>query len=222
MSTQAQIEANRRNAQHSTGPRTDEGKAVVARNAIKHGIFCQHLILPGESAEELEALRQGIYQRLRPADELEKLYVERIVVAAWKIRRLLANDCASYENPREWCPAMYDLESQQRLVTSLERAWDKAMSELMKLQKNRPDDTDDPMPVASEENKPNSSQPVAEAPVSSDASAEPRSDETNPIDGVEATKSMKTNPILVQNVSEVTENPQDFGSPPQSHHRAIT
>ena len=198
MSTQAQIEANRRNAQKSTGPKTDEGKAAVARNAIKHGIFCQHLILPGESAEELEALRQGIYQRLRPADELEKLYVERIVVAAWKIRRLLANDCASYENPREWSPGMYDLETGQRLVTSLERAWDKAMSELMKLQKNRPDDTDDPMPVASEENKPNSSQPVAEAPVSSDASAESRSDETNPIDGVDDAKSMKTNPIVPQ------------------------
>jgi hypothetical protein len=33
------IEANRRNAQHSTGPKTDEGKARSSQNSIKHGIF---------------------------------------------------------------------------------------------------------------------------------------------------------------------------------------
>ena len=121
MSTQAQIDANRRNAQKSTGPKTEEGKATVARNAIKHGLFCQHLILPGESEEELETLRQGIYKRLRPADELEKLYVERVVMAAWKIRRLLANESAMYENPREWCPTTYDIEPTQKLIASLDR-----------------------------------------------------------------------------------------------------
>ncbi len=38
MSTQAQILANRRNAQNSTGPRTPQGKAAVSQNAVKHGL----------------------------------------------------------------------------------------------------------------------------------------------------------------------------------------
>jgi len=37
--TQRRLEANRRNAAHSTGPRTAAGKARVARNPIKHGFF---------------------------------------------------------------------------------------------------------------------------------------------------------------------------------------
>jgi len=39
MTTQKQIKANRQNAQKSTGPKTDEGKAAVSQNAVKHGIF---------------------------------------------------------------------------------------------------------------------------------------------------------------------------------------
>jgi hypothetical protein len=39
MATQAQILANRRNAQKSTGPRTEKGKAVVSQNAVKHGLL---------------------------------------------------------------------------------------------------------------------------------------------------------------------------------------
>ena len=39
MSSQAQIAANRANAQLSTGPRTEEGKAASSRNAYRHGLF---------------------------------------------------------------------------------------------------------------------------------------------------------------------------------------
>ena len=38
MTSAAKIEANRRNAQRSTGPRSKAGKARVARNAFKHGL----------------------------------------------------------------------------------------------------------------------------------------------------------------------------------------
>ncbi len=39
MASEAQISANRQNAEKSTGPRTDEGKAVASQNAVKHGLF---------------------------------------------------------------------------------------------------------------------------------------------------------------------------------------
>jgi hypothetical protein len=48
MSSLIQIETNRRNAQHSTGPATPEGKAAVRLNAVKYGIHAQSLIIPGE------------------------------------------------------------------------------------------------------------------------------------------------------------------------------
>ena len=56
MATAAQIEANRRNAQKSTGPKTDEGKARVRRNAFKHGMTARTImpVLPQEDPKELE------------------------------------------------------------------------------------------------------------------------------------------------------------------------
>ncbi|MGB2610780.1 MAG: hypothetical protein WBC80_17530, partial [Isosphaeraceae bacterium] len=44
MATAAQIEANRRNAQRSTGPKTDEGKDRVRRNAFKHGMTARTIM----------------------------------------------------------------------------------------------------------------------------------------------------------------------------------
>ena len=56
------VEANRRNARKSTGPRTPAGKQTVSRNAMKHGFFSKHLLVPGgsESQEEYAELRASI------------------------------------------------------------------------------------------------------------------------------------------------------------------
>ena len=49
-------EANRKNAQRSTGPRTAGGKARVAQNAITHGLLSEKALLPDEDPQALEAL----------------------------------------------------------------------------------------------------------------------------------------------------------------------
>jgi len=49
MPTTAQILANRRNARRSTGPRSPEGKALVARNPIKHGLLARQDVISSES-----------------------------------------------------------------------------------------------------------------------------------------------------------------------------
>jgi hypothetical protein len=49
MSTEAQIKANRQNSQKSTGPRSPEGKAVVSKNAVKHGLFASENVLKKQS-----------------------------------------------------------------------------------------------------------------------------------------------------------------------------
>lgn len=59
MTALAKIEANRRNAQLSTGPRTAEGKAAVARNATTHGIFATVPMRPGEDPDAWAAHDRG-------------------------------------------------------------------------------------------------------------------------------------------------------------------
>src|SRR5689334_22556216 len=56
MSTEKQIDANRRNSQHSTGPRTDAGKSRSRLNALKTGIDANLEVLPKESAESFADL----------------------------------------------------------------------------------------------------------------------------------------------------------------------
>jgi len=54
--------ANRRNAQRSTGPKTQEGKALVSRNTVKHGFLSRETLLPDEDGS---ALAHGIIKRER-------------------------------------------------------------------------------------------------------------------------------------------------------------
>ncbi len=87
MATEAQIEANRANAQKSTGPRTPEGKAVVAQNAITHGLLARAGVIPGEQEHEFQAHREGLLKQLRPGAPLEEVLAERIVDLSWRLQR---------------------------------------------------------------------------------------------------------------------------------------
>lgn len=88
--------ANERNAQHSTGPRTAEGKARSSRNATRHGLFSRQLLLPGEDAAALLAMREGLLRRLNPRDELERQIVQHYIACAWKLQRLQSAEHEAY------------------------------------------------------------------------------------------------------------------------------
>ena len=88
MATERQIEANRRNSQFSTGPRTSEGKAASRFNALKSGIDAQSLVIPGEDPAELEALTDEYYARWLPSNADECLLVDSLIHANWQLRRL--------------------------------------------------------------------------------------------------------------------------------------
>src|SRR3954471_13010343 len=89
MTSQHQIEANRRNAASSTGPRTPRGKAVVALNAVQHGLLSRQAVIQGESEAELVELGKRLRGQLALA-ELELLLVDRIVSTAWRLRRVIS------------------------------------------------------------------------------------------------------------------------------------
>ena len=87
MASEAQLTANRLNAQKSTGPRTAEGKAAACLNAVQHGLRAQALVLPGEEPDEYRLHRQGMLADLQPQDLAETDLAERIVELAWRLRR---------------------------------------------------------------------------------------------------------------------------------------
>jgi hypothetical protein len=87
MSSSKQIDANRKNALRSTGPKTPEGKAAVARNAIKHGLLARDLVLPGEQRQDCEAVFAALAQDLQPAGATEEFLVQQMASAQWRLQR---------------------------------------------------------------------------------------------------------------------------------------
>lgn len=99
MTTEKQIEANKHNALMSTGPVTDQGKAIVALNAVKHGVFIRDLIISSgdgkENEEEYRQLFHNLVVSLNPSDQMEHLLVEKITVDFWRLRRVLRFETGS-------------------------------------------------------------------------------------------------------------------------------
>src|SRR6266700_1360196 len=88
MPTEAQINANRLNAQKSTGPTSPEGKARSAMNALKSGIDAWSHIIPGEDPAELETLTEQFLSHYRPADPIQISLVDTLISTEWIQRRL--------------------------------------------------------------------------------------------------------------------------------------
>jgi hypothetical protein len=95
MTTERQAEANRRNALASTGPRTANGKAVVARNAVTHGALSSFAVLPGvERVEDWQAHRDGVVRELAPVGLLETRLAERVALLLWRLNRVARYEAA--------------------------------------------------------------------------------------------------------------------------------
>ena len=96
MASKKQIQANRRNALKSTGPKTPEGKSLARLNATKHGLLSQEVLLPGEDEDALKELAERLRAELQPVGEMESLLVERIIDAVWRLRRLSRVEAGIY------------------------------------------------------------------------------------------------------------------------------
>ncbi|WP_165064606.1 hypothetical protein [Paludisphaera rhizosphaerae] len=86
--TEAQIRANRENAQKSTGPKTEAGKARARMNALKHGLRSKSpSVLPHEDPAELEARINLWVADWGPRNAIERALVERAAKASWALER---------------------------------------------------------------------------------------------------------------------------------------
>src|SRR3989338_7307218 len=72
------------------GAKTEEGKAIVSKNAIRHGMLSKEVLLKAEDAATLDELREGMTNELAPVGTLESFLVDRLVADMWRMRRALA------------------------------------------------------------------------------------------------------------------------------------
>lgn len=89
-------EANRMNAQKSTGPRTEAGKAKAAANSFKHGFFVKRLFLNTEQwakdMPDYETVANGLYQHYQPVGYMENLWLEKAATEALRLARLIQHE----------------------------------------------------------------------------------------------------------------------------------
>jgi len=96
MATEQQIAVNRENAKHSTGPRTELGKSRSKRNALRHGLTGETLLVVEENAAAYRALKRAIYADYCPRSKFELELVARLVSLLWRLRRARCH--------RKWAP----------------------------------------------------------------------------------------------------------------------
>src|ERR1051325_7487821 len=97
MATRKQIEANRRNAQLSTGPKTEEGKQISSMNALKTGLDADSQFVIGESREEFALLQSEWYESQAPATPEERYQVDKLIRCEWLQRRLFRVEAQLWE-----------------------------------------------------------------------------------------------------------------------------
>ena len=146
MATPAQLAANRANAQHSTGPRSVEGKSASRFNALKHGVDAASITLPGEDPAAYQALADA-YDATYPLDTvMHRFLVDSLIRADWHKQRLQTLEAGLIrkmlaETPGATLvdvmlsdsPAGKLLARTQRQIAAHERAWFRAHRALVRL-----------------------------------------------------------------------------------------
>jgi len=96
MATPAQIEANRANAQLSTGPSTPEGKLKSSHNALKTGLTGRTIVLPTDDVAAYEKLVAQINRKFQPETDEEKHLVQSVADTEWRLLRIPTLEAGLY------------------------------------------------------------------------------------------------------------------------------
>jgi hypothetical protein len=129
---------NRANAQHSTGPRTPEGKQRSAANSFKHGLYSKAVVTSDEDPAEFEALRESLRSEHQPANTTEDILVNELAEHFWRLRRMRALEAWAWDLAGNGNHLNIKLiETIQRTMGAAERGFHRALTALAKLQKAR-------------------------------------------------------------------------------------
>ena len=97
MSSKRKSAANRRNAQHSTGPKTPEGKAASAQNAATHGLSSSFTVLPHEDHDAYAQLLETLQKEHAPATDHEKFLVTQMAESRFRLDRTNRFEAIAYD-----------------------------------------------------------------------------------------------------------------------------
>src|SRR5277367_1337542 len=119
MTSFRQIEANRRNAQKSTGPITPDGKRRSRCNAVRHGLTAETVIGALEDAEDYSAFEAAVIADYDARSVVERELVLRLASLLWRVRRattietglfeIQAGHLNGYKHDRQINPAARDI-----------------------------------------------------------------------------------------------------------------
>jgi hypothetical protein len=112
--SEAQLAANRANAQLSSGPKSETGKSKSSHNALKTGLTGRTILLPDDDVAAYQTLVSLIDQKFKPADDIEKHLTQSITDTEWRLLRIptleaglyalgrheLSAECAHESNPQ--------------------------------------------------------------------------------------------------------------------------
>jgi hypothetical protein len=140
MSSNSKIDANRRNSQLSTGPRSDAGKSVVARNACKHNLTSLNIAIAGEDLDEFHILLHETAIDVAPRSTIENALVQQIAYAEWKLLRIARWETeiisAAMSRREAYCQKLFGetpaeaLTRLHRYEAQIRRAWHTALREI--------------------------------------------------------------------------------------------
>ena len=141
MPTDAQIAANRLNAEKSCGPKSPESKQKVSQNRTTHGLCGAFRVLSCERQEQFDALVTGLMEAEQPADDSERELVVKMAQHSWRAARALRMEDACFEVEdevnRTFTVNSLSLETAMRYHTRHDRAYQRAAKELMERRKQR-------------------------------------------------------------------------------------
>ena len=133
MSTPAQITANQANAQFSTGPKTETGKATSSLNHLRHGLAGQFKVLPFEEQSQFDQLRADLIGEHQPVTPTERLLVEKMAQHLWLSQRALTFQDVTLSSRAPLPERKSELALFLRYQTTHDRAFHKALNDLLKL-----------------------------------------------------------------------------------------
>jgi len=141
--SELKTETNRANAQHSTGPRTPEGKQNSSKNALKHGLTAQTLHVFPHEKQIYADLEHRLYRDIHPQGPLEHHFFAELLRALFHLTRIDYLEAALYAASDDPCLPMNDpsiakqFDSSARHRNRLQRMRNQALKELRTLQTTR-------------------------------------------------------------------------------------